>query len=105
MNFGDKDRIIKMICNGLLGITIVGAYCLLPHNFLELFVLAVLLWQDQKGENMGYYNCLMLLLSSADCGQFVATLPRKHRRVFWAMYWALTTGFKMLGVINLCASL
>ena len=54
---------------------------------------------------MGYYNCLMLLLSSADCGQFVATLQRKYRHIFWAMYWALTTGFKMLGVINLCATL
>lgn len=46
MNFGDKDRTIKIVFNGLLGIAIVGAYCLMPHNFLKLFVLAILLWQD-----------------------------------------------------------
>ena len=48
MSFGDKDKIVKMICNGLLGVAIVGAYCLMPHNFLGLVVLACLLWQDQE---------------------------------------------------------
>lgn len=52
MHFGDNndfektERLLKIICNGGLGIAIIIAYMLIPHYFLGLFILAVLLWQD-----------------------------------------------------------
>lgn len=46
---------------------------------------------------MGYYNCLMLLLSSAECSSFVNRMPNKLQKGFWLCYWVLAAGFKILG--------
>lgn len=52
MRFGDNndfektERFLKIICNGGLGIATIIAYMLIPHCFLGLLVLSILLWQD-----------------------------------------------------------